>query len=105
MLHYGLGQSVKFKKDFGPMLGDINDVDLNNVTEKNFIKNLEPVYRSMNNLSKTLKDGDKSLIGFVGAPWTILIYMLNRQSPKKNLSNDLHNICLLYTSPSPRDDL
>ena len=34
MLHYGLGQSVKFKKDFGPMLGDINDVDLNNVTEK-----------------------------------------------------------------------
>ena len=38
MLHYGLGQSVKFKKDFGPMLGDINDVDLNNVTEKDFIK-------------------------------------------------------------------
>ena len=33
MLHYGLGQSVKFKKDFGPMLGDINDVDLNNVNE------------------------------------------------------------------------
>ena len=83
MLHYGLGQSVKFKKDFGPMLGDINDVDLNNVTEKNFIKNLEPVYKSMNNLSKSLKGGDKSLIGFVGAPWTILIYMLNRQSPKK----------------------
>ena len=92
MLHYGLGQSVKFKKDFGPMLGDINDVDLNNVTEKNFIKNLEPVYKSMNNLSKSLKGGDKSLIGFVGAPWTILIYMLNRQSPKKKLSNDLHNI-------------
>ena len=81
MLHYGLGQSVKFKKDFGPMLGDINDVDLNNVTEKNFIKNLEPVYKS--NLSKSLKGKDKSLIGFVGATWTILIYMLNRQSPKK----------------------
>ena len=92
MLHYGLGQSVKFKKDFGPMLGDINDVDLNNVTEKNFIKNLAPVYKSMNNLSKSLKGGDKSLIGFVGAPWTILIYMLNRQSPKKKLSSDLHNI-------------
>ena len=61
MLHYGLGQSVKFKKDFGPMLGDINDVDLNNVTEKNFIKNLEPVYKSMNNLSKSLKGGDKVL--------------------------------------------
>ena len=92
MLHYGLGQSVKFKKDFGPMLGDINDVDLNNVTENSFIKSLEPVYTSMNNLSKSLKGGDKSLIGFVGAPWTILIYMLNRQSPKKKLSSDLHNI-------------
>ena len=46
----------------------------------------------MNNLSKSLKGKDKSLIGFVGAPWTILIYMLNRQSPKKHYSNDLHNI-------------
>ena len=92
MLHYGLGQSVKFKKDFGPMLGDINDVDLNNVTEKGFIKSLEPVYASMSNLSKSLEGSDKSLIGFVGAPWTILIYMLNRQSPKKKLSEDLNNI-------------
>ena len=26
------------------------------------------------------------MIGFVGAPWTILVYMINKQSPKKNLS-------------------
>ena len=28
------------------------------------------------------------MIGFVGAPWTILVYMLNKMSPKKNLSNN-----------------
>ena len=92
MLHHGLGQSVKFIKDFGPMLGDISDVNLNVVSEETFINNLKPVYDSMNILSKILKSDDKSLIGFVGAPWTILVYMLNRQSPKKNLSNDFDDI-------------
>ena len=37
-------------------------------------------------ISKTRKqlDRKKSLIGFAGSPWTILVYVLNRMSPKKN---------------------
>ena len=31
----------------------------------------------------------KDLIGFVGGPWTIVLYMLNKTSPKKNLSKSL----------------
>ena len=28
------------------------------------------------------------MIGFVGAPWTILVYMINKISPKNNLSTN-----------------
>ena len=31
---------------------------------------------------------NKSTIGFVGAPWTLLVYMINKQSPKKNLKTN-----------------
>ena len=31
---------------------------------------------------------NKNTIGFVGAPWTLLVYIINQQSPKKNLKKD-----------------
>ena len=31
---------------------------------------------------------NKSTIGFVGAPWTLLVYILNKQSPKKKLKDN-----------------
>ena len=105
MLPYGLGQSVRFKKDFGPLLGNVDDIDLQNISHESFTRKINPVYKSMYKLSKTLKDKKKNLIGFVGAPWTIMVYMLNQQSPKKELSksltnkkskNDLINIIVKY---------
>ena len=33
---------------------------------------------------------NKSTIGFVGAPWTLLVYMINKQSPKKSLKKDFY---------------
>jgi uroporphyrinogen decarboxylase len=31
---------------------------------------------------------NKNTIGFVGAPWTLLVYILNKQSPKKKIKED-----------------
>ena len=40
-------------------------------------------YLGMDNVSNNDLTKNKSTIGFVGAPWTLLVYMINRQSPKK----------------------
>ena len=42
-------------------------------------------------ISKVSKDPNlksRDLIGFVGAPWTILVYMINKLSPKKGLNEN-----------------
>ena len=88
MLPYGLDQDVKFKKDFGPMLGDLNIKNLNKVSDVEFSNKLKPVYETLKKISKNKLIKEKDLIGFVGGPWTILVYMMNKQSPKKNLSKD-----------------
>ena len=88
MLPYGLDQDVKFKKNFGPILGDLNIKKLNKVGDVEFFNKLKPVYKTIKKISKNKLIKGKDLIGFVGAPWTILVYMMNKQSPKKNLSKD-----------------
>ena len=85
MLPYGLNQRVEFKKDFGPLLGDLNIEDLVKINETDFLKKLDPVYKSIKKVSEQNLINNKSLIGFVGAPWTLLVYMINKCSPKKEL--------------------
>ena len=92
MLPYGIGQKVEFKKNFGPLLGKLEDVNFSKIDEDKFSYKLLPVYNSIKKVSQNLLIQNKSLIGFVGAPWTILVYMLNKQSPKKNFDNNLNNI-------------
>ena len=89
MIPYAVGQSVRFQKDFGPILGSLENIENNDLTEQKFINKLNPVYKAISKTSIELKNKNKSLIGFVGAPWTILVYMINKQSPKKELSKRL----------------
>ena len=91
MLPYGLGQEVKFEKNFGPKLGELNLNKLSNTSETDFKKKLNPIYELITKTSKDPILNNKDLIGFIGAPWTILVYMINKISPKKNLSKNFYN--------------
>ena len=83
LIPYALDQEVKFEKNFGPKLGEINTNKMLEMTDAYVLDKLNPVYQL---IEKTKKDeilNNKDLIGFVGGTWTLLVYMLNRQSPKK----------------------
>ena len=82
MIPYGLGQEVEFKKGIGPILGDLNLDKIINTDPIDFIKKILPIYKGIEQVKKNLKE--KDLIGFVGAPWTLLLYMINKGSPKNS---------------------
>ena len=86
MIPYGLGQKIEFKKEFGPILGDINLNNIINVNTIDFVQKLRPVYQGIEKVKNNLKN--KNLIGFAGAPWTLLLYMLNKKAPKNNFDFD-----------------
>ena len=89
MVPYGLNQKVEFKKNFGPLLGDLKLDEIFKTNEKNFIEKIFPVYKAINSVSNSdLIKNKKSTIGFVGAPWTLMVYMINKQSPKFSLKKD-----------------
>ena len=88
MLPYGLDQNVEFKKNFGPVLGNLNLEKISNLDEIDFVKKVYPVYNAINLVNNNQITKNKSTIGFVGAPWTLMVYMINQQSPKLKLKKD-----------------
>ncbi len=88
ILPYGFKQKVEFKKNLGPILGDLNLDQTLIVKDNDFIERVNPVYKAIDLVTKNKITKNKSTIGFVGAPWTLLVYILNKQSPKLNLKKD-----------------
>ncbi len=88
ILPYGLGQKVEFEKNFGPKLGHVNLDNIKHVDEINFTEKVYNVYKAISKTSQDPLMNNKDMIGFVGAPWTILVYMINRSSPKKGLTSE-----------------
>ena len=88
ILPFGLNQNVEFKKNYGPLLGELNLKNFDKLNEIDFVKKINPVYKAIELVSNHELTKNRSTIGFVGAPWTLLVYMINKQSPKLKLKDD-----------------
>ena len=96
MVPYGLNQKIEFKKNFGPILGQINLDEVFKLNEDDFVKKISPVYKAINIVCKSSLTKNKSTIGFIGAPWTLLVYMINKQSPKAKLIDNFFKEEILF---------
>ena len=72
---YALGQNIKFVKNQGPKLETFSLEKFLNNNKISFTQRLQPVYEAIRLTRKRL-DKKKSLISFIGAPWTLLILSL-----------------------------
>jgi len=85
MVPYALGQDVIFTKNFGPNLSDF-DLSKFLKNEKNdFSNKLSPIYKAIDITRRKLIKS-KSLISFIGAPWSLIVYMLNVKESKKEIN-------------------
>ncbi len=84
MVPYALGQNVDFIKDEGPKLDNFNFKKFMNNDKITFTQKLLPVYKAIQKTRENL-DKKKSLISFIGAPWTLLIYMLGVKINKSEI--------------------
>jgi uroporphyrinogen decarboxylase len=89
---YALGQKVNFVKDMGPKLNQFNFETFADNDKNSFTQELEPVYEAIR-ITRDKLNKEKSLIAFIGAPWTLLVYMLGMKHNKTQL--DYEKIKLL----------
>ena len=90
MVPYALGQNISFRNNEGPKLSEFKiEVLMENNKEK-FSQKLTPIYKAIEITRKKLEKG-KSLICFIGAPWTLLIYMLDLKKADNSFNFDKYN--------------
>ena len=85
LVNYAAGQDVKFKENFGPVLQKLDNETFLKTERSVFIDKLSNCYKSIRNV-RNLLHKDKTLIGFAGSPWTLLVYALNLKSPKNEFN-------------------
>lgn len=84
MVPYALGQNVEFT-DNGPELSNFNLRSFLKNDKINFTQKLHPIYKAIEKTKKKLNK-EKSLVAFVGAPWTLLVYMMGLKKNKNEIN-------------------
>ncbi len=90
MIPYALNQKVEFLKNHGPKLETFNLKNFLKNDDLMFTKKLKPVYKAIEITRKKLNK-EKSLISFIGAPWTLLVYMIGAKLNKNEINLDIIN--------------
>jgi uroporphyrinogen decarboxylase len=76
LIPHALGQSVAFVENEGPRLEPIRDAPaLAQLSDARLTEMLSPVMQTIKNVRAALPP-DVALIGFAGAPWTVVTYMI-----------------------------
>lgn len=101
MVPWALDRNVRFKPNHGPMLDPLADAaSLDEALLADVPTKLAPVANAITRTRSLLRD-DTALIGFAGAPWTIMTYMLEGGSSKDfNLSRQM-----LWNDPAGFDKI
>jgi len=71
-----IGLDVRFEKGVGPIVETVKSkLDLQRTPVEKVVQRLSPVYETVARVRGDLA-GDKALIGFCGAPWTVALYAI-----------------------------
>ena len=90
MVPYALNQKVEFLKNHGPKLETFNLENFLKNNDLEFTEKLKPVYKAIEITRKKLNK-EKSLISFIGAPWTLLVYMIGAKQNKNEIDLNIIN--------------
>ncbi len=85
LVPHALGQEVKFIENQGPVLSEFNIDVFKTKNESIFTKELDPVYQTIQ-ITREKLNKNKSLISFIGSPWTLLVYMFNLKNKKHEIN-------------------
>ena len=90
MVPYALNQKVEFLKNYGPKLENFDLESFLKNDDLKFTEKLKTVYKAIAITRKKLNK-EKSLISFIGAPWTLLVYMIGAKQDKNEIDFKIIN--------------
>ncbi len=91
LIPMALGQKVWFEAGEGPKLGPLPEVSTLRVNIEQVSRVLAPVGETLTRVRAApefLADPQRALIGFAGAPWTVLTYMIEGGSSDRSGARD-----------------